>query len=123
VPHSHAAALLVPLLLYGFNAAIYHRSGRLVWFSPRWIVSNRASQDELLGMRYLEFLAPGESEKVLRWFGDEGTAEPLTYFYLSPSRGEWVMVTQIKRRYDGEHWLTLGERWVDVERREETGNG
>lgn len=116
--NSQAVALMVPVLLYGFNAAIYHNSGRLVWFSPRWIASNQASQADLLGFGYLEFLAPGEADKMARWIGDE-LAEALTYFYFSPSRREWVMVTQVKRRYDADHWLALGERWVDLERREE----
>jgi hypothetical protein len=106
-----AAGLLIPLFLYSYNAAIYHRNGRLLWFSPRWIASNRITQDELLGLRYLEFLDKGEAQRVIAWLADEADTL-ITYRFYSPSRGNWTHCTQAKIRYgDGDFWLCLGERW------------
>lgn len=108
-----AAGLLIPLFLYGYNAAIYHRNGRLLWFSPQWIASNKVTQAELLGERYLEYLAEGEEQRVRQWFADEKMST-IRYRYLSPSRGDWTAVTMEKMTYAGNFWLCIGERDEEV---------
>ena len=91
------------------KACLFTSHADLVWFSPAWGSDARRSDSEqnMIGARWHEYIAPDDHEYVLQWITGEGRGEPCAFRLMSPT-GRWFCCVWTKRKWRG-LWLVAGD--------------
>lgn len=85
---------------------VFTRKGELLWRSPAWTGERYKNDPHIHGFEYLEFIAPRDIPRILRWFTD-GAESCLEFNALLPKSGAMARIAYCKIPY-GENWLIIG---------------
>lgn len=93
----------------GVNISIFDREGRLIWFSPEWGdgVGGMEQMEQILGLRWLEFVHPRDEAAARAWITAGDGAEVRLLCASGNQENAWVVAALVKRQV-GLYWLAVG---------------
>ena len=101
----------------GHKVSVFRRDGFLCWWSPAWRENamSTVSESEILGFRWLEYIAPEDIPKITAWIADWQPGAKVHFRAAAgDGTGKQVHAVLIKGFVFGEHFIALGDnRLID----------
>ena len=88
------------------RACLFTDHAELIWRSPKW--TKEEGDEQVIGARWHEYIAPDDYEYVLRWVASDGLGEPCVFRFMFPPTGKWFCCIWSKRKWRG-LWLIVGD--------------